>query len=40
MKPILYIHGGSGNHVCEAILRTLVDVLHKCVVQNEVVLNS
>lgn len=40
MKPILYIHGGSGNHGCEAIVRTLVDVLRKCGVQNEVVLTA
>lgn len=27
MKPILYVHGGSGNHGCEAIARTLNNCL-------------
>jgi len=26
MKNILYFHGGSGNHGCEAIVRTLIDI--------------
>lgn len=40
MKPVLYVHGGSGNHGCEAIVRTLGNVLRKCGVKNEVVLTA
>ena len=25
--PILYVHGGSGNHGCEAIVRTMVELM-------------
>ena len=27
MKKILYMHGGSGNHGCEAIVRTTAELL-------------
>lgn len=30
MNPLLYVHGGSGNHGCEAILRTFLQVLKTC----------
>lgn len=40
MNPILYVHGGSGNHGCEAIVRTLVGVLRECDIQKEMVLSA
>lgn len=30
-KVILYAHGGSGNHGCEALVRTTADIVHKAV---------
>ena len=35
-RAILYVHGGSGNHGCEAIVRTMVNLLQACGVKNVV----
>lgn len=40
MNPILYVHGGSGNHGCEAIVRTFVNILHDCNIRKEIVLSA
>ena len=36
-KFILYPHGGSGNHGCEAIVRTTIDLIGK---ENDIILFS
>lgn len=40
MKLILYSHGGSGNHGCEAIVRGTCKIIQKSIVPNDVVLLS
>ena len=40
MKPVLYIHGGSGNHGCEAIARTLIEKLHESGVKEHLILSA
>lgn len=40
MKPVLYVHGGSGNHGCEAIVRTLTDLLHNEGIKEEIIISA
>lgn len=39
-KYIMYPHGGSGNHGCEAIVRSTMDIIRKNYKKNEVMLYS
>ena len=39
MKTVLYMHGGSGNHGCEALVRTTAQII-KNAVNSDVVLWS
>ena len=39
MKTVLYMHGGSGNHGCEALVRTTTSIVRKNL-DSEVVLWS
>ena len=40
MKILLYPHGGSGNHGCEAIIRTIRDILHSATRYHTIILAS
>jgi polysaccharide pyruvyl transferase WcaK-like protein len=40
MRTVLYPHGGSGNHGCEAIVRTTCNIIRKHGIDGEIVLCS
>lgn len=40
MKPILYVHGGSGNHGCEALVRTLSQLFSNSTLGTPIVLTA
>lgn len=40
MKPILYVHGGSGNHGCEALVRTLSHLFSSSTLGTPIILTA